>query len=193
MFRDVQSWSARSTPRPFAYTGPITHIPEEWRSLDFLGFPDYEVSDLGRVRSLKGGKVRILKACPRNRNRVGYGSPYLAVGLRVNGVEHRRMVHVLVAQAFVENPFGRTTVAHCDGNILNCRAVNLRWATPEENARDKQIHGTQRCGPKTSDDDVRAMRALFGHLTDERIAVMFGITAAAVRAIRKGRRRAGVK
>ena len=34
---------------------------EIWKSLDFIGFPDYEISSFGRVKSLKRGKENILK------------------------------------------------------------------------------------------------------------------------------------
>lgn len=65
---------------------------EEWRSID--GFLDYEVSNMGRVKSLKYGKTRILKDRPD-------GSGYFQVILCLDGKEKSHKVHRLVAEAFI--------------------------------------------------------------------------------------------
>ena len=184
MFRE-STWSERSSPRPFTYTGPITHIPEEWRSLDFLGFPDYEVSDLGRVR--RGARVR-----KPFRQQLQLGG-HLRVGIRAGGVKQNMSVHRLVALAFIPNPEGKPCVAHNDGNPLNNRAANLRWATHQENMDDVAMHQTARRGPKTSEHTVSAIRKLFGTLSDGEIARLFNVHRTTVRGIRIGRRRAEVK
>ena len=68
---------------------------EKWKDID--GYDGaYQVSDLGRVRSLKFGKVRVLRAY-KNRN------GYLKVFLSKNGDIKQSYVHRLVADAFIEN------------------------------------------------------------------------------------------
>ena len=69
---------------------------EVWRDID--GYDGmYQVSDLGRVRSLKYGEVRVLK--PQKDNKGGY----LRVNLHRDGKLKHFLVHRLVAQAFIPN------------------------------------------------------------------------------------------
>lgn len=67
-------------------------MKEIWKPvLDYIGL--YEVSNLGRVRSLKYGKIRILKP-------VKTKDCYLRVGLRKDGKQKWFLVHRLVWEAF---------------------------------------------------------------------------------------------
>ena len=112
-------------------------IQEEWRPV--VGYEGrYEVSNLGRVRSLprtiyhldgKRGKCRfapgrvlIQRATP--------GRGYMIVAL---GYKQYKLVHRLVALAFVENPGNKQQVDHIDGDKSNNAASNLRWCTGSEN------------------------------------------------------------
>lgn len=66
---------------------------ENWRAV--VGYEGlYEVSDQGRVRSLKFGKTRILKY-----GKAGAG--YLVVNLCKDGKHKLMYVHRLVAEAFI--------------------------------------------------------------------------------------------
>lgn len=97
---------------------------EIFREID--GFPDYEVSNLGRVCSFKGRYPKIMKL--RN-NRWGY--PY--VTLYTDGKHVMKKVHRLVAEAFVPNPENKPEVNHIDEDKLNNTAENLEWVTHREN------------------------------------------------------------
>ena len=82
----------------------------------------YEVSDMGRVRSLPrfGTKGGILKPAPN-------GTGYLCVGLCKNGEQETCKVHILVMQAFIgECPDG-CEVDHYDWNPRNNRLDNLSY------------------------------------------------------------------
>ena len=78
----------------------------------------YEVSDQGRVRSLKFGKERILKPI---RNLKGY----LQVKLRKNGENKMCCIHRLVAQTFIPNPDNLPEVNHKAENKENNSVQNL--------------------------------------------------------------------
>lgn len=100
----------------------------EWRPVkDYEGL--YEVSNLGQVRSLnyKGnGYIRELKTHPNNRG-------YLTLLLTKDSTSSRKLVHRLVAEAFIPNPENKLEVNHIDGNKANNSVNNLEWATRQEN------------------------------------------------------------
>ena len=87
----------------------------------------YEVSDQGRVRSLKFGKERILKP---GRNPEGY----LVVCLCKNGEIKQCLVHRLVAQTFIPNPDNLPQVNHKDEDKENNSVQNLEWCTNKYNS-----------------------------------------------------------
>ena len=96
---------------------------EQWVTI-FHGL--YEVSNIGRVRRIKSG--RILK-------QAATGGGYLCVTLSNNKTRPTARVHKLVAEAFLgKRPDGKH-INHLDGNKTNNRAANLEWCTPKENQK----------------------------------------------------------
>lgn len=110
---------------------------EEWRAIP--GWPGYEASDAGRLRSFKldpSGRV----AKQRTDKRTGY--KIVSVRNR-DGVAKSVKVHRLVCAAFHGAPTpSRPEVAHRDGSRDNNRPENLRWASRKENVADQLSHGT---------------------------------------------------
>ncbi len=70
---------------------------EYWRAVGV--FTNYEVSSVGRVRNRK--TERVLKPSEG-------GGGYLQVSLYKDGVQSCRIIHKLVAEAFVDNPYDKT-------------------------------------------------------------------------------------
>ena len=111
---------------------------EEWKSIP--GYPRYEVSNMGRVRSYtsKRNPGKVLKQTKLK----GYMYVNLVEGEeRTTNKTKRIAVHRIVAQAFVPNPTGRNR-KHVDHIIPvsmggKPTANNLRWVTPKENAANK--------------------------------------------------------
>ena len=99
------------------------NINEQWRPVKgYEGL--YEVSSLGRVKSLnynRTGVEKILKP--------GMTSGYLQVGLYKDGEVKHFYVHRLVAEAFLPNPEGLTEVNHKDENKENNVVGNIEWAS----------------------------------------------------------------
>lgn len=101
-------------------------VMEKWKYIeDYEGL--YEVSNLGRVRSLYTGKI--LK--PRTQ-----GSGYLQVDLYKDGKKKNYFIHRLVALAFIPNddPEHKTEVNHInDEDKTDNRACNLNWMDHKQN------------------------------------------------------------
>jgi hypothetical protein len=85
----------------------------------------YEVSNIGRVKSIIFEKHKILKP--------GYWGGYAKVGLSINGKKESFMVHVLVARMFIGPRPEGLFIDHLDNNPKNNRSDNLEYVTPREN------------------------------------------------------------
>ena len=100
---------------------------EQWKTI--LGYPEYEVSNMGRVRSFtKEGRKYLLKTSKNEYTR------YTSVMLYHNGSKSNLSVHRLVAHMFVDGctPTANT-VNHIDGDKTNNRADNLEWVSQSDN------------------------------------------------------------
>ena len=86
----------------------------------------YQVSDQGRVKSLKFDKERILKTGITT-------DGYLIVGLCKNGEHKWYSVHRLVALAFIPNPDNLPQVNHKDEDKDNNSVQNLEWCDQKYN------------------------------------------------------------
>lgn len=96
---------------------------EEWRSIaGFYGY--YEVSNLGRVRSLRSAKL-----LAQSMRRDGY----LKVSLRASTKVRYAAIHRLVAEAFLQPDALRPNVNHLNGLRTDNRSSNLEWCTLSEN------------------------------------------------------------
>jgi hypothetical protein len=168
---------------------------ENWRPV--VGYEGiYEVSDLGRVRSVdriepymnRRRSGRILRPRPLRKG-------YLLVGLKMHGKERGRLVHRLVLDAFVGPcPEGMEARHFPDRDPANCRLDNLQWDTPQRNAADKKAHGTENCGArngraKIAEADVIRIREMRrSGATQSAIASVIGISQSMISMILRGKK-----
>lgn len=89
----------------------------------------YQVSDLGRVRSLdrEDAQGRRIKGTVLAGSLNGKG--YLKVSLCRDGDVEGKLIHRLVAEAFLDNPDNFPQVNHKDENKTNNVVSNLEWCS----------------------------------------------------------------
>lgn len=133
----------------------LTDNEERFRFIP--GYPGYCFSSKGRVVSMKGRKLRVLKPTVV---RGGYLKVALCAG---RGIDEK-LVHRMVARAFLGPCPHGMQVCHNDGDPTNNRIENLRYDTRAGNEADKKKHGTEPTGEqngraKLTADQVRAIRS----------------------------------
>lgn len=137
---------------------------ETWKEIpEYEGL--YEVSDLGRVRSMdrevigKSGSVRkhkgrILKQTINKRD------GRLQLNLSKDGKQYKKHPYVLVAQAFIgERPKGYD-VCHIDGDLTNNKLTNIRFDTRSQNRIDNYRYGGKTGRGKLTIEQVLEIRRL---------------------------------
>ena len=98
-------------------------MEEVWK--DIAGYEGiYQISNYGKVKSLKNNKTRKL---------IEDRDGYLWVALYKNKKQKIFFVHRLVAKAFIENKTNKPQVNHKDENKKNNIVTNLEWVTAKEN------------------------------------------------------------
>ena len=105
---------------------------EIWKTIE--EFDNYEVSNLGRVRNIQTG--RVLKP-------ILISTGYYQVGLFKQNKCYRKLIHRLVAEAFLENSDNLPQINHIDEDKTNNVVSNLEWCSASYNinygTRNKRI------------------------------------------------------
>lgn len=121
------------TPEAAAPATEAHFHEERWKKLP-QPYQDYEISDIGRFRSLIKHSNVLVKPTFGWSN----GQGYRQVAIFQNGKRRFFYVHRLVAEAFIPKTFGKNFVNHINGDGNDNRVENLEWVTREENERHKQ-------------------------------------------------------
>lgn len=99
-------------------------MTEIWK--DVVGYEGlYQVSNLGRVKSVRKNTVM---STPKNKT-----DCYLRVNLKRNGTQKQRLVHRLVAIAFIDNPNNLPFINHKNEHKWDNRVENLEWCDKSYN------------------------------------------------------------
>lgn len=172
---------------------------EIWKPV--VGFEGlYEVSSLGRVRSLD----RVIEVTQRLRNGVPtvlarlLKGRLLSPGRASHGYYTVSMggqsycIHDLVLEAFVGPRPQGAVCRHLDGDRSRSVLGNLEWGTYTENSEDSASHGTKVLGSAHRNaklDEVTAakVRSLKGVVSQSALAERFNVSPAAIQAVHDGR------
>lgn len=157
---------------------------EIWKPIE--GHDGYEVSSLGRVRSYKRGRERLLKP------HFFIRSPYYCVYLYIGGKSKPFTIHKLVAQTFIPNPENKPQVNHINGVKTDNRVENLEWVTASENTRHAIDTGLMKSGEehsraKLTIDAVLYIRENPNHLTLKQLGEKFGVDQSAISMVQLGK------
>jgi HNH endonuclease/NUMOD4 motif len=118
---------------------------EVWK--DIPGFQDYQISNLGRLRSrIFRNNEKIL--CLQKDDR-GYS--------RFRSKHGLIRIHKAVASAFLPNPDNKPEIDHINRDRSDNRLENLRWATRSENNLNRTHHL-----PQTQQHYIRTNHRLGG-------------------------------
>lgn len=170
----------------------MSELEESWRPV--LGWEcQYEVSNQGRVRSLK--THQLIKGC---KNAKGY----IRVTLPAPNSKRKqvsKMLHHLVLEAFVglqpENTVGCHGVLGVSDNSLD----NLTWATQYQNVKDRVRDGTNN-NPrprargagnhraKLTEEEAKEIIKLMHSCSKTAIASRFGVSPSLISAIHRGKK-----
>ena len=104
-------------------------MEEIWKDIEgYEGI--YQVSNIGRVKRLKG-------FCRKEEKIISFylNKGYRAVNLYRNNKLKAMPIHRLVALSFIENTHNKPQVNHIDGVKINNCVENLEWNTRSENIK----------------------------------------------------------
>ena len=148
-------------------------MKERWKKI--RDFPNYEVSDRGRVRNAHFNRMLRQKVGDRG---------YVRLALYHNGESKRFTLQSLVAMVFLGKQPKDTVIRFKDGNPRNCDVLNLQYVPWSDWERP---HGSDHYGAKLTESDVRSMRCAYtkGNTTMQKLGDKYGISRSMVSQIVK--------
>ncbi len=156
----------------------MLRLPEHWKPIPgFEGL--YEVSDRGRVRSIR--RERLLVLTPDKEG-------YLCVTFSVRGRHWCKKVHRLVLETFGGPCPQGQQCRHLDGDRLNNAPDNLKWGTSKEDAADRLRHGVHPLGERVGNaklSDAKVRMILESKAPAKELAKMFGVAYTLIDKVRR--------
>ena len=156
-------------------------------SRDVCGFEGlYQIHVDGRIFATGNGKGRR----PRQKVPTQDGRGYLVVNLYKNNKQHRKYIHRLVAEAFVEGDTS-LSVNHIDGDKLNNCPENLEWVSLRENTLHQHRTGLANSSSQykptkiPSEDYALILKRLAAGEQQKTIAEEYGCSQPAISWVKK--------
>lgn len=153
----------------------------------------YEVSNLGRLRRLKPAKNGRTDFCKKFLKGTEAPDGYVGVCLHIEeGKQIVRLLHILVARAFLGPCLPGKEVNHKDGIKKNCELSNLEYLTKKKNHEHAskmglKAHGTRHGRAKLTWGKVRRMRRERPKYSISQLAERYQISEGVVCAVIKKR------
>lgn len=153
-----------------------------WKSVE--GFDYYKVNQKGEVMSVgrdvphqKSGHLSIKERVLKPKLHNGYHT----IAIYKDKKSYMKLVHRLVAQAFIPNPENKEFVNHKDFNRINNKIENLEWVTRQENADHaligkRIVNGHKHPGAKLLKEERAAIRLLSSVWPQSDLARAFKVT-----------------
>jgi len=165
-------------------------MSEIWKqAVGFEGY--YEVSSLGRVRSLdriaNSRSPRLVKGRTLKTPCNSDGYPTVKPHIKGRGTSEK--VHRMVAKAFLENTGDKEQVNHIDGDKSNNAINNLEWCSARENVRHARDTGLREKAIFTGEEnrasilnehEVIRIRQLQNILTQGELQKLFGVSRSTI-------------
>jgi hypothetical protein len=152
----------------------------------------YQVSNLGRVKSLSKVKELYNGGLYNTKDKIltpRISNGYISVSLHKHNKGITKLIHRLVAEAFIPNPEGKPQVNHIDGNKTNNILSNLEWNTRSENiqhafntslkiSQKGEVHGAA----KLIEQDILIIRS--SNLSSKELAITYRVSHSLINKIK---------
>jgi hypothetical protein len=107
---------------------------------------------------------------------------YRAIRIKIGDKRYRVKVHILVAKAFIPNPFNLPEINHKDGDKWNSSIENLEWCTRKFNHRHAVKTGLIKIR-RFTDEQILDIREMAKTKTRVSIAKIFNVRSQSIDAI----------
>lgn len=162
-------------------------MTEKWITLD--EFPDYRISNTGKVISFKGNVPKEIAVSSN------YNNGYITIHLSdKNKKQHTFLKHRFIAKLFLSNVDNKPDINHIDGDKWNNSVDNLQWVTKSENTQHAvdtgllKVRGENHHGSKLTVNDIRYIKKshIPRKVTAKDLAKKFSVKPETIRAILYG-------
>ena len=161
---------------------------EIWKEIK--DFPNYEVSNKGRVKSINRTKIDLMNRVITNQGQLlvpTIVAKYLRVNLYKNGIRFSTPVHQIVAKTFIENPNPTkyNQINHINGVRTNNEVSNLEWCDALHNIKHaintglRKIKGEENPNAQLTNKEVVEIRENYvkkrGNI--KKLAAKYGVSS----------------